>query len=91
MFDLERALNSIGKKCFVDYYYDFKNNSNDNLLSNKLLSENKNATSLQAQKTRIYYANLIFENNLEKEALSIISSSSRLDKETIKKAKELLK
>lgn len=89
MFDLDRALNSIGKKSFVDYFFDFKTSTNDDLLAKKLLSENKNATSFNAQKTRIYYAKLIFENNKEKEALKIIVSSSRLDKDTRDKALSL--
>lgn len=88
MTTVERALNSIGKKCFIDYYEDFRNCTDKNALAQKLLENNKNATSPSAQMTRINYAQWIFDNNKEKEALIIIISSNRLDDNTKKKARE---
>ncbi|PNT92249.1 hypothetical protein [Clostridium thermosuccinogenes] len=90
MTTIERALNSIGKKCFVDYYEDFRSCTDKDALARKLLANNKNATSLSAQMTRINYAQWIFENKKEKEALDIIIRSNRLDDITIKKAREYL-
>lgn len=88
MTTVERALNSIGKKCFIDYYEYFRSCTDKNTLSQKLLANNKNATSLLAQMTRINYAKWIFDNNEEKEALTIIINSNRLDDVTRKKARE---
>lgn len=88
MTTVERALNSIGKKCFIDYYEDFKNCNDKEVLARKLLTKNRNATSITAQMTRINYAQWIFDNHKEKEALSIIIYSNRLDDVTKRKAKE---
>jgi hypothetical protein len=88
MTTVKRALNSIGKKCFIDHYEDFENCTDKNALSQNLLKNNKNATSPLAQMTRINYAQWIFDNNKEKEALGIIIDSNRLDDVTKKKARE---
>lgn len=87
---VERALNSIGKKCFIDFYKDFETCTNKDALSQKLLMNNPNAKSLQAQITRINYAQWIFANKKEAEALNIIIKSNRLDKETRRQASEYL-
>ena len=63
MTTVERALNSIGKKCFIDYYEDFKNCNDKEVLARKLLTKNRNATSITAQLTRINYAQWIFDNH----------------------------
>lgn len=88
MTTVDRALNSIGKKCFIDYYDDFRSCTDKNALTWKLLANNKNTTSLSAQMTRINCAQWIFDNNKETEALSIIINSNRLDDVTKKKARE---
>lgn len=88
MTTVERALNSIGKKCFIDYYEDFKSSIDKNALTQKLLANNMNATSPSAQMTRINYAQWIFNNNKENEALCIVINSNRLDDATKKKARE---
>ena len=90
MEDLIRKLNSIGKKCFVDNYHEFKNCTDNLSLANKLLNENPKATSVDAQLTRISNAKFIFKNNLEHEALNIIINSNRMDSNTIKEVKSLL-
>lgn len=84
-----RALNSIGKKCFVEYYYQFRDCVNKYDLAQTLLRDNVSASSLSAQMTRIHYAKWIFENSLEKEALDIIIHSPRLDLQTIQSAKQI--
>ena len=88
MTTVERALNSIGKKCFIDYYEDFKNCNDKEVLARKLHANNSNATSITAQMTRINYARWIFDNHKEKEALNIIINSNRLDDITKRKARE---
>ncbi len=88
MTTVERALNSIGKKCFIDYYDEFKYCNDKEVLARKLLTNNSNATSITAQMTRINYAQWIFDNHKEKEALSIIINSNRLDDVTKRKARE---
>ena len=87
MTTVERALNSIGKKCFVEYYEAFRSCTDKEALADRLLANNKNASSKLAQMTRINYARWIFENHHEKEALTIILHSKRLDDVTIDKAK----
>lgn len=88
MTTIERALNSIGKKCFIDFYEDFKFCSDKDLLVQKLLANNKNAHSPSAQMTRINYARWIFDNNQEKNALIIVINSNRIDDKTKEKARE---
>jgi len=89
MTTIKRALNSIGKKCFIDYYEEFKNCNDKDILAYKLLVNNDKATSIEAQITRINYAKWIFANHKEKDALSIIINSNRLDCITKRKAREL--
>lgn len=86
---LTRALNSIGKKCFVDYFNDFKRCTDKSKLAQKLLADNPRAYSLNAQITRINYAKWIFENGLEYEALKIITNA-RIHENTIAKASKLI-
>lgn len=91
MIDVNSCLNSVGKKIFVDFYYDFKNLQLDkDVLAKKLLDNNPNASKISGQIIRINFARKIFDNNLEREALEIIVSSNRLDEETIRKAQEIL-
>lgn len=92
MENVNRMLNSVGKKIFVDHYYEFKDlNISKDLLAKKLLEENPNARKLSGQFIRISFARKIFANNLQKEALEIILNSNRLDEKTIKKAEEIIK
>ncbi|MEY8304559.1 hypothetical protein [Anaerosalibacter bizertensis] len=91
MEDVNRMLNSVGKKIFVDHYYEFKDlNISKDLLAKKLLEENPNSKKLSGQLIRISFARKIFANNLQKEALEIILNSNRLDEKTIKKAEEII-
>ncbi len=89
MTTVERALNLIGKKCFVDYFYEFKGCADKHALANQLLANNISATSLTAQMTRVNYAEWIFDNRMEKEALEIIINSKRLDEFTRMQARKI--
>ena len=91
MTTIERALNSIGKQCFVENFNLFKNCTDKSSLANKLLLSNPNSHSLSAQITRVNYACWIFDNHLEKEALKIVLSSNRLSYDIQSKARLLLK
>ncbi|WP_075619812.1 hypothetical protein [Paenisporosarcina indica] len=85
---LEKKLRSIGKEIFVEYFEEFRNVTNDSgELANKLLKENPNANSLDAQKTRISNARKIFEFKMEKVALDNIIKSGRLKDDIREKAK----
>lgn len=91
MTSIDKKLKSIGKKIFVDYYYDFKDmNLDKNALAQKLFDENPKAEKISGQIMRIGFARQIFSDNAQKEALEIIYSSKRLDAETIKKAQKIL-
>ena len=90
MTTLERALNSIGKQCFVDNFKLFRDCVNKNVLAQMLLENNPNANSLSAQLTRVNYACWIFDNHLEKDALKIVLASNRLSSTVQYKARLLL-
>ena len=83
--DLISALNSIGKRAFVKYYFDFKNKSIDACLA----SFEENYTH-QGKYTRVVNAKRIFRENLQIQALEIISGADRVDEGTKTKAKTLL-
>lgn len=91
MTAVERALNSIGKRCFTEYFNEFKNCTDKEKLAQKLLDLNPKASSFAAQITRINNAQRIFESDAAAEALTVIIKSSRVDDETRKRARELLK
>lgn len=88
--DIQSNLNAIGKKVFVDFYYDFKNlQIHDSELSEKLFQNNPLSKSPK-QGFRIPRARHIFETNQQIDALRLIIKSEKLDKETIDKAKGIL-
>lgn len=82
---VERLLNSVGKRTFIKYYYNFKNTSRDHCIC----SFEENFTD-KAKSSKTGHAKSIFKNGLEKEALIIISKSDRVDDITRQKAKEIL-
>ena len=79
---VESLLNKIGKKIFIDYYYDFKEELN--------LNEKLSMFTLASRRSRASAARRIFSRNLEIEALENIINSYRLDEDTLAKAKEIL-
>jgi len=90
--DVERLLNSVGKEIFVNYFYEFKNCTNEGVLAQKLLNENPKASALSGQITRINCAKrIISDENALKQALNLILISKRLSYGIIKKAKEIKK
>lgn len=71
--NLQRQLNSVGKAIFVKYYYYFSDSNNystEDII--KIIKENY---SNKSKKSRISHAHMIFNNNLNVEALKIILKS----------------
>lgn len=88
--DLQSNLKAVGKKVFVDFYYDFKNPYlTDEELSEKLYTNNPLSISSR-QNFRIPRARHIFETNQQIEALQLIIQSKKLAADTIDKAKNIL-
>lgn len=83
--DLKKALNSVGKGSFVKFYYEYKayadapSEAKKQELGKKLLAENPNAKAIEGQFIRIDYATSIFNNKMEKEALTQILESNVSD------------
>lgn len=86
---LERALNSIGKGCFVKYYEDFRDvtKSNEDLI--ELIKRNEGFTDTACQ-TRVTNSRRIIRAGLGIYALELISQSTRLDPSITQKAKRLV-
>ncbi|WP_416144627.1 hypothetical protein [Planococcus koreensis] len=84
MSTVDRALQSIGKTNFVEYFEDYKElatrkekiTSEDKMrLAKKLLEDNPNATKLSGQMIRISSAISIFKNGWELDALREVIAS----------------
>lgn len=84
MSTVDRALKSIGKANFVEYFEDYKElafskdkiSGNDKMpLAKKLLDNNPNASKLSGQLIRISSAIGIFKNGWEVEALQEVIAS----------------
>lgn len=84
MSTVDRALQSIGKSNFVEYYDDYREltfskgkitASDKTALANKLLENNPNATKISGQMIRISSAIKIFKNGWEEEALREVMKS----------------
>lgn len=86
---LIRLLNPIGKACFIEHYYDFKNCTNKQELAYKIFLANNNRKP-DKNVTRIYCAMQLFNNHKDKEALNHIIQSSRLNEKTKKTAQKIL-
>lgn len=82
--DLEKMLNKIGKRIFIEYYYIFKGDDNP---EEKLIDEE---FTLNSRRSRSSSARKIFRDNLQISALKNIIQSSRLDEKTLAKAIEIL-
>ncbi|WP_033541887.1 hypothetical protein [Planococcus sp. CAU13] len=85
MSTVDRALKSIGKANFVEYFKDYKelafskekiSGSDKMPLAQKLLENNPNASKLSGQLIRISSAIGIFKNGWEVEALKEVISST---------------
>lgn len=88
---LIRLLASIGKTCFIDHYWDFKNCTDKQELAQKIYQNNINRKP-DKNITRIYCAIQIFNNHLEKEALELVlkSKNRQITAETKRQAQEIL-
>lgn len=85
MSTVDRALRSIGKANFVEYFEDYKElafskkklSGDDKMpLAKKLLENNPNATKTSGQLIRISSAIGIFKNGWEVEALKAVMNST---------------
>jgi hypothetical protein len=87
---LDRAIKSVGKTCFVNYFENFRDFSQtiDNLVE-ILVREKEYAET--ASRTRVTYARNIIRDGHAEEILIDITKSGKLDDEAINKAKDLLR
>jgi hypothetical protein len=76
------VLNKIGKRIFVEHYYDFKN---DHFQADDLSED----FTTNSKRTRTSRARKIFRDGLHLEALQIIIDSDKLDQWIIERAKEI--
>lgn len=99
MVCFDRAKASVGLSNFVEFYEDYRQYfeqpsiPNKRSLGQKLLDSNPQASSIDAQVTRINYTNIIFLNKWEAEMLksAIDSKHPSVSNEIKAKARELLK
>jgi hypothetical protein len=87
---LDRAIQSVGKSCFVKYFENFRDSNQKYADLVELLKREENYTE-NASKTRVSKARNIITNGHAEEILVVISKSGRLDDDIIKKAKDLLR
>ena len=85
---LEDLIRTIGMKTFVDYYDKLKNNSVNEIIDYMKLHENYAINSIR---TKASTGKRIFRENLNLNALEIISKSDRVDNKTREGALKLLK
>jgi hypothetical protein len=75
---LESALKSIGKRSFVE---DYEVYSNQNITSTKKIEILTEKYSKNGSTIRVSFAEEIFKNHMQKEALNIIIGSPRISNE----------
>lgn len=81
--DLISLLNGIGKRVFVQYYENFKNNDDPFVFfDHENFSDN-------SKRSRMSKARAIFKNGWERNALEFIMTSNRTDSESVKLASSL--
>ena len=99
--ELKRALRSIGKTNFVEYFTAYQElalskekptREEKMSLAKKLLESNPNATTLDGQMIRISYAIKVFRNEWENDLLRevIASKNSRVTEAIKERARTLL-
>ena len=84
---LDRAMKSIGKGCFVEHFEDFA--KYDNAKCIRILSNCHPEYTGPSCRTRTYHSKAIFRNHCEKKALEIILKSN-VDDKTKQKCELLL-
>ena len=82
---LERLLNSVGKRTFVKYYYNFRDCSREYCISNF-----EEPFTEKAKSSRTSHAKAIFNNGGEKDALILISKSKKVEKSVSERATQIL-
>lgn len=88
---IEMRLRKIGKKAFVDYLYvELKKNIDVSIeeITHKHIEFGR--YKLSSQQTRLSNARTIFREGWSKAALRIIAGSSKVDRNTRKRAMQLL-
>ena len=86
---LNRSLQSIGMKCFIDYYDKFCDDKISNIDLIELLMKNEGYKE-SGCKTRVSQSRRIIKAGMSVVVLKKIVKSSRLEDSTLKKAQELL-
>ena len=86
---VERALNSVGKACFIRYFRTF---ADDNLSNTEIaiILSNENGYTDKACRTRTSKARTIIKNGWTCTALELVTSSFRLDPDILKAAQKLM-
>jgi len=87
---LKKLIQSVGKGCFVEYFEDFRDETNSTADLVELLVREKGFTE-NACRTRISKSRKIINSGDAEEVLQNISESSRLPYKVTTKARELLK
>ena len=86
---LQRAIQSVGKSCFVKYYKQFKDFSRSNEELVELLMKNEKYTET-ASATRVSKSRSIINAGRAKDVLLEITQSEKLDDDVKTKARKLL-
>lgn len=85
---MERLLNSVGKKCFVEYFEIFKNMNIEHSDLVNTIHEEK-GYSLKACQTRVSKSRKIIGNGQTSDAFQVIIKAQRVDEATRSRAIQL--
>lgn len=88
--DVDKALKSIGKECFVLYFHTFADNTISKCDIVEMLIANHGYKET-ATKTRVSNARSIISNGMAKEALMTIGNSKNISDKIRNEAKQLIK
>jgi hypothetical protein len=90
--EVSELLNRVGKKVFIEYYYDFKQLRETYTSNTDVVSKINENFTLKSKNSRTAKAKRIFMDRLEIEALRIIVNSSHPSVSSIReKARNILK
>jgi len=84
---VERALQSVGKRVFIEHFGDF---GDLNLSVGEVADRLSRSFTLKARSTRASHVRRIFVAGLERHALSLIVESRRVSQDIRDRAEELL-
>lgn len=85
---LQRCLQSVGMKIFVEYYYAFKNE----MISNQEMVEQlPHEYTIKSRRSRTSHARWIFQNGLNIDALNKVESSDRVASNVLEGARLILR